>query len=141
MKVYTSYYGNFKKLKKANIVPIGISLGTPKFISEHLDKILYLAPRRDMLGMEYDDYKKLYLERLSKVDWDDVRRLIKQFGQGKDVAFCCYESLKNEDDWCHRTMLAEFINNFSGKEVITEWKEQTEIVEVKKEVEQQKLFE
>ena len=48
---------------------------------------------------------------------------IKSLSNGKDVALCCYESLKNEDEWCHRTMLAEYVNNLLGYKLITEFSE------------------
>ena len=130
MKIYTSYYGNVRNLSKEGIVPISISLSLPKFLNPKPTRVFLLAPSRDMLGMEYDAYKKKYLAKLEKVDWKLVKSILENNSDNDSpVALCCYESLKAEDDWCHRTMLADYINEYQKElfgEVI-EFKKPTEI--------------
>jgi hypothetical protein len=123
MKIYTSYYGNEKKLIKNNIEIISISLGQPKWIKSNAIQIKELTPEWVFMKKEYDDYKKYYYKKLDKQNWDIIGDKIKSLSNGKDVALCCYESLKNEDEWCHRTMLAEYVNNLLGYKLITEFSE------------------
>jgi len=126
MKIYTSYYAQIRNLKKEGITPIAISLGIPKFLrGEDMSRIFLLAPSRDMLDLSYDIYKERYIERLEKVDWKLVHDMLSVY-EDKPVALLCYEALKTEGEFCHRTMLAEYINkNYSyvfGQ--VTEWKKE-----------------
>lgn len=108
MKIYTSYYGNAKKLRDANIQIIGISQGKPSFVD--CPFINQLAPTRAMRSMSKSNYEVAYKQHLSLLNFDDIMQQIKLLSNGRDVALCCYESLKTPNDWCHRTMLADFFN-------------------------------
>lgn len=107
MKIYTSYYGKLKKLHQNNIKPIGISLYPPKYFEGHSYQII--APRRNMLGLEYDEYKAKYFELLDNLDMFAVLKDIERIANGSDVALLCYETLNG--DWCHRTMFAEYVKD------------------------------
>jgi hypothetical protein len=131
MKIYTSYYAQLRNFKKEGITPIAISLGIPKFLrAEQMDRIFLLAPSRDMLGLPYDIYKERYIEKLEKVDWKFVHDMISKKYGDKPVALLCYEALKTEGEFCHRTMLAEYINEkysyIFGQ--VTEWKKEEKAV-------------
>lgn len=111
MKIYTSYYGNIRKMTEEGIIPVSVSIGKPKFITSPMLRLTQLAPTYSMLGLEFDEYKKRYLQILDKVDWKSIREILKVTSDGgKPIALCCYEALKTEGEWCHRTMLAEYLN-------------------------------
>ena len=133
MKIYTSYYGNIRNFTKEGITPISISLGLPKFLKAPMTRVFLLAPSGNMLGMEYNDYKKKYIAKLDKVDWILVKSILENNSKNDSpVALCCYEALKTQGEWCHRTMLAEYINE-NKQELfgeLTEWKK-PEKIEVK----------
>lgn len=117
MKIYTSYYGNYKELAKHNIHIIGISRGKPKniYISK---KIQELAPRWEMLKMSDKEYDKHYLKILDNLDPKEIIKKIITLGDGKSVALCCYEK---PTDKCHRHMVAKWLNkNSEGKVNIIE---------------------
>jgi hypothetical protein len=145
MKIYTSYYGNLKKLKAEGIIPISISIGMPKFITEPVLRLTQLAPTYPMLGLEYDEYKEKYLKILDTIDWQSIREILKQTSNGGNpIALCCFESLKGDEEWCHRTMLAEYLNkmipdveNHITEFVPAEKETIKKVVEIK---EQPKLF-
>jgi hypothetical protein len=110
MKIYTSYYGNARKLNEKNIQIIGISQTFPKFIE--CPSIQFLAPTKAIRYLPKHLYEKAYINHLEQLDFEHILSLIKLNSNNKDVALCCYESLKTDDDWCHRTMLANYFNEF-----------------------------
>ncbi len=118
MHIYTSYYGNVKKLQKAGIEPVGISVQTPKwFMGETLKQ---LAPTYSMLKMPKGKYETMFKEILAKVDPASIVNELHTIGDGGDVALLCYEGLHSEEEWCHRTMVADWLREI-GVEV-TEFK-------------------
>jgi hypothetical protein len=115
MKIYTFYYGSVKKIEKADIVPIGISLQTPKwFLGETIKS---LAPSYSMLKMNKSRYEIEFGKILEKTTAKAVINELRSIGKGKDVALLCYESLHKEGEWCHRTMLAGWLQEH-GYEVL-----------------------
>ncbi len=132
MKIYTSYYGNLRKLNANNIVPIGISLYTPRYVK--VSSIRYVAPHKAMLfgGLTKEEYTKLYYKDiLSKVDPKRFLEDVKMLSQGKDVALLCYEKI---GDFCHRHLLADWLKkelNIELEEFGAKPKSETKKIEVK----------
>lgn len=106
MIIYTSYFGNSRKLAAANIKPICVAVGKPKFFFG--PQMLDVAPTRYMIGSACSqvEYIRLYKGILSRLNAFEVVEQIKSLSEGKDVALCCYEK---PSDFCHRHMLAEWI--------------------------------
>lgn len=115
MKIYTSYFGQMKNLSKAGISIISIARYSPRFY--HGDVLLEVAPTGAMLSMNDEEYKKAYREILRKVDVNKLLVKIQVLSKGKDVALLCFEK---PDVFCHRHLLAEWIQKSVGIEV-TEW--------------------
>lgn len=115
MKVYTSYYGNSRKLAQKGVLIVGISIGTPRFV-QCADTLKYLAPTRWMLSDEcsLEQYIEEYKKILSEVSIDAFRshliEISKRHG-GKDIALCCYEK---PTDFCHRHLLSDWIEEKTG---------------------------
>ncbi len=115
MKVYTSYYGNLKKLNANNITPIGVSLYTPKYVK--VSCLKYVAPHKAMLfgGLSKEKYTELYYKDvLSRVNPKEFLKDVEMLSQGKDVALLCYEK---PGDFCHRHLLADWLNEKLGLEI------------------------
>ncbi len=103
-KVYSSYFGNAAKLKKAGIVLVGIARFAPRFVSG-VKLFKSLAPTPAMLAgykegtMSSDEFSVKYDEILAAHDpkktYDDLLAL----GEGSSVAILCYEK---PPDTCHR---------------------------------------
>tara|TARA_R110000824_G_scaffold344774_1_gene531397 strand:+ start:161 stop:577 length:417 start_codon:yes stop_codon:yes gene_type:complete len=123
MKIYTSYYGQFKRLIKNNILPISVSLFNPKYLKKDIKVSLkYLAPRYKMLKMTEEQYIPEYVKLLQNINPKRVIEDLEQASQGKDVALMCYEI---PSDFCHRHMIADWLNKKTKFE-ITEWSETIE---------------
>ena len=113
MNIYTSYFGNMKKIPK-DIVPIAICLSPPKFF----DGIIYkkVAPTWEILSdwkegnkdeeaMEH--YERAYsFKVLRKLDANEIYKDLYELSNGKDVVLLCYEK---RGDFCHRHLLAKFL--------------------------------
>jgi len=116
MEIFTSYYGNLRKLRENNIIPVGISLGIPKYFQGH--NLRYLAPTYDILKLEKEEeYTPAYLMHLEKVDMERLRddfSIISGNEGGKDIALLCYEK---PGEFCHRRLFAEWLKEKTGYEV------------------------
>ncbi len=112
MKIYTSYFGNVKKLEKENVVPISIALYSPRW--RKWNRLPEAAPKKFMLSedLSIEEYIEAYnKEILSKIDLDDFLKMIKIMSGGKDVALLCYEK---PGDFCHRHLLAKWLTEKTG---------------------------
>ena len=115
IKIYTSYFAQLKKLDRVGIVPISIARYSPRFF--HGDVLLEVAPVGAMLSMNEEEYKIAYREILRKVDVNKLLVKIQVLSKGKDAALLCYEK---PSDFCHRRLLAEWIEKSVGIKV-PEW--------------------
>ena len=111
MVIYTSYFGNIRKLTAAGIIPICVAVGKPKFFFG--PQMLNVAPTRYMISSacSEQEYIKLYNGILERQNAFKVRSQITELSGGKNVALCCYEK---PGDFCHRHMLAQWLTNKTG---------------------------
>ena len=130
-RLFTSYYGKLKSLEKAGIVSISISLSPPSWFNGIT--LLELAPSWDMMKISKAKYEVAYREKLEKVNFNYIFRHIKSVSRGKDVALLCFESLKTgrDDDWCHRTMLADWMKE-KYHFTIDEWSDPKDLISEEK---------
>lgn len=115
MKIYTSYFGNAKKLGSAGVKMVSISLYKPKFFYGIEAK--NVAPRSYMIfgGLSQEEYRKKYRkEVLGRVNAKEFIKMLERMSQGSDVALCCYEK---PGDFCHRHILAEWLKEETGQKV------------------------
>ena len=115
MKIYTSYFGNSRKLKEAGIKIICVAIGRPRFISG-VPQMVNVAPTRYMISAacSHDEYLRLYNNILESQDAKKVVEQIKTLSDGQDVALCCYEK---PGDFCHRHILAKWLTEKTGIEI------------------------
>lgn len=109
MKIYTSYFGNIKRLGIEKIVPIGVALYTPKWYNG--PELKLLAPRGYMLakGISEQQYTQMYVGQvLSALNPSAVVRQIEQLAGGRDCVLLCYEK---PGDFCHRHIIADWLNH------------------------------
>lgn len=116
MKVYTSYFANGKKLAKANIMMVGITLYPPKwFYGPNLREVAP-TPAIFAISSQPDEVynPRFRMEVLAKVDPRAFYQKLQQISQGRDIALCCYEK---PDDKCHRFLVSEWLEQNLGIEV------------------------
>ena len=115
MKIFTSYFGNSRKLKEAGVNMICVAIGKPRFIAG-IPQMLNVCPTRYMVSgpCSREEYLKLYDRILASQDANQVVEQIEMLSGGKDVALCCYEK---PGDFCHRHILAKWITENTGIEI------------------------
>lgn len=116
MRIYTSYFGNSKKLQQTGIKVIGISLYPPRWFNGI--SLKQVAPTKSILfanGQTQEEYTRRYRsEVLSRQDMQQFLKTVEQASGGQDVALCCYEK---PEDFCHRHILADWIKEKLGIEI------------------------
>lgn len=130
MKIYTSYFGNVRKLPD-EIVPVSIARHA-KFWPGL--KYFPLAPDSETLKIQTGEYTLRFNKKLSKLNAVSVLEQLISISEGKDIALLCYEK---PGDFCHRRLVAEWIEKETGMEV-PEY--QNKEVEKKEETKQPELF-
>ncbi len=137
MAIYTARYGN-KTLRGEGYYPVGISIGTPKFpLGYELREQCYaLAPKGFMLKMEYEPYCEAYFKKLEDIGTDKIIGIVQRLDrkaqeEGKSLVLLCFEDIRKPEQWCHRTLFAEWWHRKTG-EVIEELEEAEPLKQPKK---------
>lgn len=114
MAIWTSRYSN-KELQNGNYYPVGISIGQPKYrLGYELREQCYsLAPKGYMLNMDIERFKEAYYEKLESIGTEKIINMVtrldeKARSEGKELVLLCFEDVRVESDWCHRTIFAEW---------------------------------
>lgn len=117
MRIYTSYFSNGRKLAADNVLMVGIALFPPKWFQGI--SLKQLAPSysifHDKPFSEEKYTRRFKAEVLSRLDPYWVIETLERIGNGRDVAICCYEK---PGDFCHRHIVAEWLMENTGVEVI-----------------------
>lgn len=127
MAIWTSRYSN-KELteNKEKYYCVGISIGTPRFpLGYTIETQCYsLAPKGYMLKMDLEPFKEAYYRKLEGIGADNIVNMVMRFekaaaDQGKELVLLCYEDVRIPEDWCHRTVFAQWYCEQTG-EIIQE---------------------
>lgn len=115
MRIYTSYFGNSRKLREAGIKMICVAIGKPRFMTG-IPQMLNVCPTRYMISeaCSRNEYLKLYDRILASQEASKVIEQIESLSGGQDVALCCYEK---PGDFCHRHILAKWLTEKTGIEI------------------------
>ena len=131
MKIYTSYFGNLRKLSNAGIVPVSIARWNPRWFEGISYRIA--APLPDMLrdDITREQYISQYNGRvLRNLDPARIVRDLQMLTGNRDCALLCYEK---PGDFCHRRLLAEWMLRETGLEIpefgVVEKPKEPEIIE------------
>lgn len=123
--IFTSYFGNVKKLKGLELVSIAAQ--TPKWFEgeRELDfapsyEILYAIKRGRITEAQFEE---MYRAELDHLDLNIVSQKLEEYDNG-NTCFLCYEK---PDDFCHRHVFRKWVEERLSLE-IKEWTPETEIV-------------
>lgn len=137
MAIYTARYGN-KTLREEGYYPVGISIGAPRFpLGYELREQCYaLAPKGYMLKMEYEPYCEAYFKKLEEIGVDKIIGIVQRLDhkardEDKSLVLLCFEDIRKPEQWCHRTLFAEWWKQKTG-EIITELEEAEPLKQAKK---------
>ena len=120
MEIYTSswfqYFGPGR---------IGISRGNPRGMAGGYRLYKKLAPSRDILqnAKEYSEYRRRFFDEvLGQLDPQQVLKDLEERSQEGRAVLLCFEKtpLNTSDNFCHRTMVAEWLTNETSH-TVEEW--------------------
>ena len=124
--IYTGYYSKIKEYVDSGLTLLSISRTKPEFAKSCIDipqlfpsdKILWDYKKGKIDEMEYTSK---YLNQLNELGVDRIIKMIQIFGD--NVVLLCWES---PEKFCHRHILADYINKNSGV-VVEEFGKENEI--------------
>lgn len=127
MAIWTSRYSNKGLAIQSNDhYPVGISIGRPRFRLGYMlrDQCYSLAPKGYMLNMDIEDFRKAYYGKLGEIGEGRIINMVNRLDErarreGKELVLLCFEDVRVESEWCHRTIFAQWWAEKTG-EVIRE---------------------
>ncbi len=112
--IYTGYFDNINKYMAQNLNVEGITRFPPDILGKYgLINHEYLAPSKELLlsykngEINRDRFIKTYMQFLNDNE-DYIHDIVTwTLDKDKDTIWCCFEK---PSDFCHRHLLAAFIN-------------------------------
>ena len=118
--LYTSRFQN-PELKSGNYTVVGIVRGLPRFKLgyERAGNIIDIAPTRELFKVEdRDAFTPPYKAHLDELGFERISTQIQKYVEfGKDVVLCCYEDVREPNEWCHRLVFAEWWFEKTGERI------------------------
>ena len=112
--IYTGYYSKIKEYADSGLTLLSISRTKPEFAKSCID-IPQLFPSNKILWdykkgkIDEMEYTSKYLDQLNELGVDRIIKMIQIFGD--NVVLLCWES---PEKFCHRHILADYINKNSN---------------------------
>ena len=119
--IYTSRYSN-PELKSGEYYTVGISLGHPRWkLGYKVDtKVKEFAPPKSMWDGTEEEFEAKYTAMLDGYGAYTVGEIIDWLiasSDKKDIVFLCFEDIRLEGQYCHRTVLGKWIEKNLGIDV------------------------
>ena len=111
MKIYTSYFGNWRRWN--GLIPINIALKPP---TKGMKTIYELTPTKEILSLKDspDSYTIKYFNLLDNLDAETILDEIEQLSNKQDCVLLCYEK---PFQFCHRHIVADWLKTNLNIEV------------------------
>ncbi len=117
-RLFTSHWRN-RELAELKCQPLGISRGTPRRSPGFRYKLLRsLAPDNRVWAQEdRDAFEAAYLDQLDALAAETILADLQRIAGDHPAVLLCWEMLAEPDEWCHRRLLACYIEEQTGIEV------------------------
>ena len=119
MRIYTGRYAD-KKMNEYGFVPVGVTLGRPRFKVDYAYVYLrLLAPQKYMWGKSHEEFSRLYRQYLEQIGFARIKAELEDISIGhgdKDLILLCFEDVHKGEN-CHRRVFAEWWQEKTGEEV------------------------
>lgn len=114
-QLFTSRWAN-PALARLDVVPVGISRGTPKYTLPYRYRMArLLAPSRETFAIEdLEEFRSSYVADLEGVGLDRIVGLLRRIGAeegNRPLCLLCYERFPAE---CHRAMFSRWFETRTG---------------------------
>ena|SRR5450759_720860 len=118
MEIRTGRYQNAGGIKASGLTPIGITNGNPRWpLSYKLaeNARIFAPDRKDLFhsGLPKPIWRSRYIEQIEKDLGDNALAYLQQLDtkySSHGPVLLCFEDLRKPGLWCHRTFLAEWLN-------------------------------
>lgn len=118
--IATSRYWSTGLIAESGLVPVGHTVGAPRFGAPEAGNIGMLAPHGIDRVLAERPFRKLYVTRLERFGVQRIRAVLSAIADGHDapgVVLCCFEDLTKPGEWCHRRMFARWWEQQTGEAV------------------------
>ncbi len=114
-RLFTSHWRN-RELAELDTTIIGISRGTPRRSPGFRYKLLRsLAPDNQVWAQEdREAFEAAYLDQLDALAAETILADLKRIAGDHPAVLLCWEMLAEPDEWCHRRMLAGWLEKQTG---------------------------
>lgn len=117
IKIFTSRYSN-PELRSGKYTVVGVTRGLPKFNLGYIltDDIKDFGPP-GYLFHENDRFvfTPKYFAYMDSIGIERVEHILSRYKvYGKDIVLCCYEDVREPNEWCHRLVFAEWYEQKTG---------------------------
>jgi len=118
--VFTARYAN-RNVPASGLTPVRITVGRPRNIRYKVDaELLDFAPFGELFAI--DDlrlFTQLYVRKVESLGRDPMEQIVELDAQMgcHGLVLLCFEDLRKREAWCHRRVLAEWLESKYGVEV------------------------
>jgi hypothetical protein len=111
MKIYTGNFANVKRYKQESLFPVSIAIS-----ARYFSGALYrpLNPDKEFMMDTEPVYTPKFNAKLLALNANTVFSDIEKISNGSDVVLLCHEK---EGDFCHRRLVASWLENNLGIKV------------------------
>jgi hypothetical protein len=115
---FTSHWRN-PELRDLDATIIGISRGVPRGNPGYRYRVLRsLAPSRETFAIQdRERYAASFRAQLEELGAGRILADLKRIGGTGSIVMLCWEPLADPSEWCHRRMLARYIERETGLEI------------------------
>jgi hypothetical protein len=114
------YFGSQQLIEASGLVPVGHTVGAPRFGAPQAGNVGMLAPH-GLIGKELSDkqFRKLYRERLDQFGVEKIEAVLAAIARAYDkpgVVLLCFENVLIGES-CHRRIFADWWEQQTGDPV------------------------
>ena len=119
INLFTCSYGEFKPRMGH---PVRVTVGFPKWLwYEVPSKFAPFTPQPEWLrGISKGEYEKRFYAQMAEVGERRIKQLLYAMATKNTtdaLVFLCYESKLSEENWCHRTMVRDWMRENAGLDI------------------------
>ena len=113
--IYTSFWSN-PELGDLDTVIVSISRGEPRWrLPFRYRRLRELAPNNEAWNMEtQEEFEAAYLAQLEEIGAAAILSDLERIAGNHACVLLCWEKLADPNEWCHRRMLAAYIEWEAG---------------------------
>jgi len=120
MRICTSRYQAQKQVMDSGLVPVGITVGNPRFKLQYkYVSLKLLAPTGHLFHIdEKIEFTRRFRAHLDQIGVEKIRKALEKISQdngGRGLVLLCYEDVHKKGEWCHRRVFADWWTDRTGQ--------------------------